>query len=295
MLNIPVFLASDNNYAPFVATTMASICDNTKSFIEFYILDSGISSKNKIKLQELNKEYKNFSIEFISIDESHFSIENYTNSAEHVSLATYNRFLIPELKPNIDKAIYLDVDIIACDDIKELYENNLASYPLGAVGRSISEAFVQNQNKLLSLDKDNIYFNAGVLLINCKKWRENNISKELFKLEKKIRDIIRLADQDVLNSYFAGNYLLLDRKYNFQMHFYDEGIDCAMALRHYSSDLKPWHFASNIKTDVYKDLELFWKYANKTSFLEEINAFAKYKKVEDLRMFHLKNMLNKRQ
>ena len=42
MSNIPIFLSSDDNYAPFVATTIASICDNTKSFCEFYVLDGGI-------------------------------------------------------------------------------------------------------------------------------------------------------------------------------------------------------------------------------------------------------------
>ena len=42
MYRIPIFLSSDNNYAPFVATTIASICDNTKSFCDFYILDGGI-------------------------------------------------------------------------------------------------------------------------------------------------------------------------------------------------------------------------------------------------------------
>ena len=39
MYRIPIFLSSDNNYAPFVATTIASVCDNTKSFCDFYILD----------------------------------------------------------------------------------------------------------------------------------------------------------------------------------------------------------------------------------------------------------------
>ena len=49
MLKIPVFLASDNRYAPFVATTMASILMHTNDFIEFYIMDCGISTTNKKK------------------------------------------------------------------------------------------------------------------------------------------------------------------------------------------------------------------------------------------------------
>lgn len=67
-MNIPVFLSSDNNYAPFVATTIASICDNTKSFCEFYVLDGGIKEENKAKICELKNKFNNFSIEFIEID-----------------------------------------------------------------------------------------------------------------------------------------------------------------------------------------------------------------------------------
>ena len=50
---IPIFLSSDNNYAPYIATTIASICDNTAAFCEFYILDGGIKTDNKTKIKTL--------------------------------------------------------------------------------------------------------------------------------------------------------------------------------------------------------------------------------------------------
>ena len=56
MYRIPIFLSSDNNYAPFVATTIASICDNTKSFCDFYILDGGIEEENKEKIIQCMKK-----------------------------------------------------------------------------------------------------------------------------------------------------------------------------------------------------------------------------------------------
>ena len=68
MNTIPIFLSSDNNYAPYVATTIASICDNTKSFCDFYILDGGISKENQEKIYVLKEKFNNFSIEFINID-----------------------------------------------------------------------------------------------------------------------------------------------------------------------------------------------------------------------------------
>ena len=36
-MGIPIFLASNDLYAPFVATTIASIMDHTKARVDFYI------------------------------------------------------------------------------------------------------------------------------------------------------------------------------------------------------------------------------------------------------------------
>ena len=50
-MNIPIFLASDENYAPFLCTTLFSILKHTESFIEFYVLDGGIENKSKILIE----------------------------------------------------------------------------------------------------------------------------------------------------------------------------------------------------------------------------------------------------
>ena len=127
--NIPIFLSSDNNYAPFVATTIASICDNTKSFCEFYILDGGITQENQEKICKLKVQFNNFSIEFIKIDvEKTFKNIDYKNTCNYVTISTYNRFLIPMLKLNTDKAIYLDVDVIVIGDILKFYEQDFSVY-----------------------------------------------------------------------------------------------------------------------------------------------------------------------
>ena len=132
--NIPIFLSSDNNYAPFVATTIASICDNTKSFCEFYILDGGITQENQEKICKLKVQFNNFSIEFIKIDvEKTFKNIDYKNICNYVTISTYNRFLIPMLKLNTDKAIYLDVDVIVVGDILKFYEQDLNNHIIGAI------------------------------------------------------------------------------------------------------------------------------------------------------------------
>ena len=81
MTNIPIFLPSDNNYAPFLATTVVGILKNTKSFIDFYVLDSGISEENQEKIRSLKNFFPNFSIEFIksSLESINGCTDTYTS------------------------------------------------------------------------------------------------------------------------------------------------------------------------------------------------------------------------
>ena len=65
---IPIFLSADNEYAPFVATTIVSICEHTREFVDFYVLDGGINDENKNKIVSLKNLFSNFSIEFLSIE-----------------------------------------------------------------------------------------------------------------------------------------------------------------------------------------------------------------------------------
>ena len=127
---IPVFLASDEKYAPFIATTIASIMDHTKSFVSFYILDSGVSQSAKSKIASLKKRWKNFDVEYLNVDVKLFFPNAKTSN--HYSLAMYNRYLIPLLKPEISKAIYSDVDVIFNADIKDFYDINVENFGLAA-------------------------------------------------------------------------------------------------------------------------------------------------------------------
>ena len=131
---IPIFLSSDNNFAPFVATTIASICDNTKSFCEFYILDGGITEENKEKICQLKDKFSNFLIEFIGINELiDESFKNAVINERYFSKSMYSRLLIPTIKPDLRKVIYSDVDVIFKCDIEQYYQQNIEGYAIACV------------------------------------------------------------------------------------------------------------------------------------------------------------------
>lgn len=295
-MNIPIFLSSDNNYAPFVATTIASICDNTKSFCDFYVLDGGITEENQKKICELKNQFNNFSIEFIFIHEGILSNINYKNSAVYVSIATYNRFLMSKLKPNLGKALYLDVDIIALDDITKLYHENLEEYSIAAVPELFSNRYdmanIKERSQVLELKSEHQYFNAGVLLINLQEWVRDKISEKLFQTEELMRNKLKFADQDVLNIYFNGLYKVLDRKYNFMTQNYCEGEN--IVIRHYTAQLKPWQVEENIETDLLYHIKNFWYYAKKTAFYSELQSKIIYETSKDLIKYKVSKLIREK-
>lgn len=299
MSSIPIFLSSDDNYAPFVATTIASICDNTKSFCEFYILDGGITEENKEKICELKKQFGNFSIEFIKIDfEKYFKDFKET---ERISKSMYSRFLIPYLKPEIEKAIYSDVDVIVLDDIKKMYDIDLEGYILGGVEEiHLMDKERNDRINRLNLSTDCNYFASGNLLIDCKKWKDENITKKLLETAVIYKDKLLLPDMDVLNIVFDKKAKMLPQEYCWMNRKYDyfKKTENKIIIRHFEGELKPWQIHPNLEEDeiIYrtKDKDLFWKYAKMTVFYEELFSKVIYNTKEDLKKYKVFELIRKR-
>lgn len=298
MTGIPIFLSSDNNYAPYVASAIASICNNTDSFCDFYILDGGITEENRKKIELLKLKFQNFSIEFIKID-----VEKYFKDfpvCKYFSKSMYSRFLIPKLKPGLNRAIYSDVDIVALGDIKKMFEENLDKYLLGAVWEEYTDDTINKERKQrLGLSDNHKYFSSGNLLINCKKWRNENIFEKLTELVKKHRNIITCPDQDVLNLCFENNYKQLKPIYcwlNGLYDFYNGASD--IIIRHFNGTIKPWNIAENIPENnmlpFLRDKNIFWKYAKTTRFYDEILEKIQYRTGQSLNKFLVYKLMEKR-
>ena len=268
-MNIPIFLSSDNNYAPLVATTMASILANTKSFIEFYVLDGGIFPGNVEKIKSLKTSFDNFSIEFIKIDyDKYFKDFNVRN---HWTKAVYTRLLIPDIKPEIDRAIFMDVDVIVTGDINELFKVNLEGHTLAAAWEKWAEHGINLKHKIrMELSGTHKYFNAGVLLLDCKKWRNNNTLEKLFSIANKYKDRLDLQDQDMLNKCFDNNYKVLPEKYNYlTTNYYVYEKQSEYIIRHLTGNVRPWQLNPSTSS-IVPNVADFWYYAKMTPFYDEL-------------------------
>jgi lipopolysaccharide biosynthesis glycosyltransferase len=245
-----IFFSADNNYAQHLVVTLASILVNSLKIenFNFYILDGGISDRNKKKLLKL-KKLKPFNIEFIKIDNALFKNCPITSSCQHISKSTYYRYILSTLKPHLDKCLYLDCDVVVEDSLNKLWHTDLSNNYIAAVEDLYMDC-VQDKERLGTRN----YFNAGILLINNKLWRAAKIEQKLFKNTDYLarKNAIRWVDQDVLNYTFNSRILPLDPKYNLQQNaFYDgqhslysdEQIAHACwrpSIIHFNGITKPW-------------------------------------------------------
>ena len=105
------------------------------------------------------------------------------------------------------------------------------------------------QDKTINVTLDE-YFNAGVLLMNLKKLREDSIPEKIFRFAEEHFDIITAADQDMINVVCAGKikpisttwnwYISLERKSSKKLKkLFGEYWTPVPSVIHYYSAFKP--------------------------------------------------------
>ena len=291
---IDIFFASNNNYVQHLSVSIASILVNSlpNEKFNFYILDGNISNKNKNILLSL-KNIKDFSMEFIKVQEEMFKICPITPECCHISNQCYYRYVIPWVKSELKKVLYLDCDIVVKDSLKDLWNIDLKDNYVAAV-EDLCSITKEDANRLGT----NHYFNSGVLLINNELWKRDDIINTLFKNTKEIHDKIRWVDQCVLNYTFKDKVLFVSPKYNLQHSAYKDTkynlytkneIEYAKAfpvIIHYTGCNKPWH-----KKCCHLLWKNYYKYLKYTPYKKIYYAykFKKFIKSFLRSLFSLKN------
>lgn len=264
---INIFFTADNGYAKYLAVSMVSIIVNTEHPIYFYILDGGISIESKRRIDDL-KKIKPFKIEYISIDNKRFDNAP-KSSQEHISNNTNYRFLISTLKPDLDKCIFLDADLVAQGDIAKLWDIDIGDNYMAAVMDQFSLS-PNSWAQKLPLPKNYIYVNTGVAVMNLKRWRKDRIEVKVFENLERYRNLLMFPDQDTLNITLAPHVQYLPHVFNAMplQHYYNtdqekEAFSDPVIL-HWAGNKKPWTLPWEKMANIYLH------YAKLTPFYEEI-------------------------
>ncbi|WP_081299654.1 glycosyltransferase family 8 protein [Gilliamella sp. wkB112] len=251
-----IALGFDNNYAMPAGIAMLSVIQNTFNYnLHFHLFIDQVSDSNIEKFKKLVTT-KNVTITLYYINND-FVINPKTLVLHITTVSTCIRFIIPEILASItDKLIYLDSDVICLQSLAALAEYNIDNYIAGVIPDTKD---MQNEIRTMYNIDSSQYFNAGVLLINTKKWNEFHISEQAFNLINN-GNIYKYADQDVLNILFEHKTYPLPIKYNTKIKIstdahQEKSIKSYTVILHYISQNKPWYkvYRSKIFKQYFKD------------------------------------------
>ena len=267
MNTIPIFYACDDNFVKYTIVSLQSMIRNASTDHRYhvYVLHTNIAPETQNQLFQLKND--NFDISFENVTAYLDSISHRLPIRDYYSKTTYFRLFIADMFPQYDKAIYIDSDTVVQGDISRMYLTDIGDAYVGACHE---QAMVQVDEygtyaeKVVGIDR-NFFFNAGVLLINCRQFRAHNVLEQFTRLLGEYNFVVT-QDEDYLNLICKDRVYWLDQRWNTEVFgTIPYPIEEACIL-HYIMTNKPWHYADCLHGDI------FWKYAAQTSVYGDILA-----------------------
>ena len=280
---------------------MISILENSSkyTFNIFYLLveKNRFYKHNKKKFIHLEEKYVRCKINIIELTN-----ENLSNvRIDRYPISAYFRLLLPKIIPDINRIIYLDGDTLVLKDLTKMINlemnNNII---LGFVDDSYKKARKYGI-------KTYKYITSGVLLIDLKKMRKENILQKFFEFINKNKKNLNQEDQTVINIVLHGRIDFLPPKFgiwNFKKknkilshnHYKNENLGIQAydnrellkgwrhpSIVHFIYD-KPWKHAFKKNTFFHKK---WWEYAKKSDEFENIIKFISKLKKKKNRFYFL--------
>lgn len=255
-----IAICFDKNFQKWAAVCLYSIWQQHKrnpQKIRLVILSD--ISQNKC-IWQLKKVLKHFDFTF---DNPGVELDGMPTSHQF-SKAVYWRLILPNIlgKYKIEKAIYLDSDTIAVEQLNDLYNTNLNGLYCGGILDIHSDIHVER----LDLTQG-FAVNSGVLLMDVPKMNRIDWVGESIRLNS--LGMASFFDQDLVNIILDNKMKLLDLKWNKQtghfLHKYPE----KPAIVHFTmwADKKPW-FTTFRHPYIPELLEILLKNAFLVSYIK---------------------------
>ena len=279
---ISVFYAINDGYVPFLAVSLESLIAKAseKRFYEIRILYTTLNDEHKKALKKYERE--NITIDFVDLSEKIGRISNKLYTRDYFSMETYYRLFLPDLYPDMKKALYIDADTVLLDDIANLYNIDLGTNLVGAIPDGSVRATKEFQDYVelvVGLKDYHNYFNAGILLMNLEELRNFRFQVKFMYLLDTVKFKVA-QDQDYLNRLCKGRVTIIDNAWNTMPAANPDFRSKNPKLIHFNLSFKPWHL-DNVPFEEY-----FWDFAWQTDFYDEIryikDHYSETQKQEDV-------------
>lgn len=265
----------NQKYMRYAYVMMTSVLENNPETIHFFLLQNDLSETDRLLFTELSSKY-NCEITYLDIDSDRFS-SDFITTTDTWSLEAYFRLLLIQILPDdVDRLLYLDVDIIVNKPLVSLYEQDFEGKNFCVCKEiTFTGSFPDYRQEVFAtlLDQGYQYFNSGVMLWNIKQLRDQNYTFDRYmEIARTIGHKLLAFDQDLLNLThhkevkYVDEYLYdLFPRFAYANGIHYEDVINETVILHFTGE-KPWQ-GKYIHYDIEK---IWWEYAKKTPFYQEL-------------------------
>ena len=247
---LEIVVTCDEGYLGPLRTMLLSLrANNRAENIRVWILHRGIP---QVALESLAVFCGHIEIELAPrmVDQALFA---HARSSERYPQEMYYRMLAPHvIDADIDRALYLDPDILIINPLTPLFDIVLGDCVFAAASHTdaVHPATALNN---VRLNTNEVYFNTGVILMDVRRAKALIDPDEIFAFAMEHERKLLFPDQDIFNALYGERTLPVpDQVWNYDARKYPDNIihtggeatlDWVMnntAILHFCGRDKPW-------------------------------------------------------
>ena len=208
-----IVYTTNDGFVPQVSACMTSVYENNKDAKELniFVVAVNMSKEYQKILKSIAKKYHRV-CNIIELNDIRGLFDfDVDTLGWHITVLA--RFFFDKLLPEwVEKVISLDGDTICLRSLKELWEIDMSK---NVIAGSLAPTKRTRAINELGLTENDPYINAGVLLINLKKWRKEKTGERIINYYKEHNGRLSANDQDAINASMKDEIYILPPKYNF--------------------------------------------------------------------------------
>lgn len=215
--HLQVVMASDSNYAEFVATFIVSVFRSNKSFnkITIHLLSCGIGKEVFDRIKRHVPENGGEIVKY-EIQNLHDLLK--VQVPDTIAVSIYARLFLSSLLPqSLDRILYVDCDVVVKGDLLELWNVDFGTDWVAGV---LDTLYSDETKTAVGISSNDYYVNSGILMINLKAWREHHVQEKFLCFLSEHDGKVVHHDQGIINAVCNGHKKIVPPKYNVMSAFY---------------------------------------------------------------------------
>lgn len=254
---IHVALITDARCVVPAAVTLASIAEHVgpDDSVTAHLFVDGVTSEDRDDLIH-DPALERLTLDVRSVDSER--CRGLESDIPHITPTTFHRLFLADDLPELDRLIYLDVDLLVRASLRGLWAWDLGGAVVAGV-RDGSIPFLSAPGSVkdwrdLGAEPTALYCNSGVMLLDLSTWRKEGVSDRVLRYLRDRDGVVTMADQGAINAALAGAWAHLPATWNVQTEFFDPNnlvepfLDPAAfheivddpAIVHFTGPAKPW-------------------------------------------------------